>query len=102
MKFNSLDSFLKKVRSGETALGTVINMNNPLVAEMAAHCGFDFIWFDMEHSPMVITDALHHMMAVRSTGCAPFIRVPWCVNYLLKPTMPDQLNLFLDLHEYFS
>ena len=87
MKFNSLDSFLKKVRSGETALGTVINMNNPLVAEMAAHCGFDFIWFDMEHSPMVITDALHHMMAVRSTGCAPFIRVPWCVNYLLKPVL---------------
>ncbi len=87
MKFNSLEKFNAKIASGETAYGVVVNMSNALVAEMAAHCGFDFIWFDMEHSPMTITDALHHMMAVRCTGCAPFIRVPWNVNYLLKPVL---------------
>ena len=26
-------------------------------------------------------------MALRGTGCAPFIRVPWNVNYLLKPVL---------------
>ncbi len=84
---NSLELFLDKVNSGETALGTVICMNNPQVAEMAAYCGFDFVWIDMEHSPITITEALHHMMALRCTGCAPFIRVPWNVNYLLKPVL---------------
>lgn len=87
MKFNSLEKFREKIASGETAYGVVVNMSSALIAEMAAHCGFDFIWFDMEHSPMTLNDALHHMMAVRCTGCAPFIRVPWNVNYLLKPVL---------------
>lgn len=87
MKFNSLEQFLKKVESGQTAYGMVVNLDNAIVSEMIAHLGFDFIWFDMEHSPMTITNALHHMMALRCTGCAPFIRVPWNVNYLLKPIL---------------
>lgn len=87
MRINSLEKFLAKVRAGKTAYGTVVNLNNAFVSEMAAYCGFDFIWLDMEHNPMSLTDALHHMMAVRATGCAPFIRVPWNVNYLLKPVL---------------
>ncbi len=87
MRTNSLEIFLEKIKTGKTAYGTVVNMGNPFVSEMAAFCGFDFVWLDMEHSPMTITDALHHMMALRCTGCAPLVRVPWNVNYLLKPVL---------------
>ncbi len=87
MRYNSLEQFLSKVQSGKTAFGTVVNSSNAMISEMAAACGFDFVWLDMEHSPMTITDALHHMMALRGTGCAAFIRVPWNVNYILKPVL---------------
>jgi len=87
MKINNLEKFLAKVASGATALGTVVTSCDATVSELAADCGFDFIWLDMEHSPMTIVDAMHHMMALRGTDCAPFIRVPWNVNYLLKPVL---------------
>ena len=87
MRFNSLEKFIDKVKSGKTAYGVVINLGNAFISEMAAHCGMDFIWLDMEHNPMSVMDAFHHMTAVRCTGCAPFIRVPWNVNYLLKPVL---------------
>ncbi len=87
MRFNNLETFLAKVKSGETAYGAVANFDNSLITEMIAHCGYDFVWVDMEHAAMTLTDALHHIQALRCTGCAPFIRVPWNVNYLLKPIL---------------
>ena len=87
MEINSLEKFRAKVASGQTALGTVITSVDAMVSELAADCGFDFVWIDLEHSPMTIVDAMHHVMALRGTGCAPFIRVPWNVNYLLKPVL---------------
>ncbi len=87
MKINNLEKFKEKVASGQTALGTVITSYDTTFSELAADTGFDFIWIDMEHSPMTIVDAMHHVMAVRGTDCAPFIRVPWNVNYILKPVL---------------
>ena len=43
MRINSLEKFLAKVGAGKTAYGTVVNLNNAFVSEMAAYCGFDFI-----------------------------------------------------------
>ena len=87
MEINHLEKFRSLVEAGNTALGTVITSTDSAVSELAADCGFDFIWIDMEHSPMTIVDAMHHVMALRGTACAPFVRVPWNVNYLLKPVL---------------
>jgi len=87
MEINNLEKFKSKVASGKTALGCVITMHDASVSELAADTGCDFIWIDMEHSPMTIVDAMYHVMAVRGTVCAPFVRVPWNVNYLIKPIL---------------
>jgi 4-hydroxy-2-oxoheptanedioate aldolase len=42
---------LRKMRNGEVALCTKLNLADPRVAEIAAMCGFDCIWFDLEHVP---------------------------------------------------
>ena len=42
---------LKKIRNGGTALCTKLNLADPRAAEIAAMCGFDCIWIDMEHVP---------------------------------------------------
>jgi len=87
MKINNLETFKAKIATGATALGMVISSSDAAVSELAADCGCDFVWIDMEHSPMTITDAMHHVMALRGTDCAPFVRVPWNVNYVLKPVL---------------
>jgi 2-keto-3-deoxy-L-rhamnonate aldolase RhmA len=87
MKVNNLEYFLKTVQSGKTAYGMVITMFDPSMTELAADSGMDFVWIDMEHSPMTITDVQAMLMAIKGTRCAPFVRVPWNVNYLLKPIL---------------
>jgi len=87
MEINSLEKFKAKTAAGKTALGVCVTSYDSGVSELAADAGFDFVWIDMEHSPMTIVDAMHHVMAVRGTGCAPFVRVPWNQNFLLKPVL---------------
>lgn len=84
---NNLSRFREKVASGKTAYGAIVTMYDSSVSEMAGDVGMDFVWIDLEHSPMTIVDAMHHVMAIRGTGCAPFVRVPWNENYLLKPVL---------------
>lgn len=87
MEINNLSRFREKIASGKTAYGVVVTMYDSSVSEMAGDVGMDFVWIDLEHSPMTIVDVMHHVMAIRGTGCAPFIRVPWNENYLLKPVL---------------
>lgn len=87
MEVNALNLFRNKTANGETALGAVITSFDSSMSEMAADCGFDFVWIDLEHSPMTIVDAMHHIQALRGTACAPFIRVAANVDYLLKPIL---------------
>ncbi|MEO5511788.1 MAG: aldolase/citrate lyase family protein [Longimicrobiales bacterium] len=40
-----------KLRAGESAGCVKLNLADPRVAEIAAMCGFDSLWLDMEHVP---------------------------------------------------
>ncbi len=42
---------LRKLRNGETAVSIKLNLSDPRAAEIAAMCGFDCLWLDMEHVP---------------------------------------------------
>lgn len=42
---------LRKLREGKVATCVKLNLLDPRVAEIAAMCGFDCIWIDMEHVP---------------------------------------------------
>lgn len=87
MEINNLEKFKNTMASGKTALGACITCYDPSVSELAADAGFDFIWIDMEHSPMTIVDAMHHVMAVRGTDCAPLVRAAWNEPWVLKPIL---------------
>ena len=84
MKINNLETFLETIRH-RVALGTVITLSDPAVSELAADVGFDFTWIDAEHSPFTIQEIHHHVMALRGTACAPFVRVPWNEHGIIKP-----------------
>ena len=41
-----------------------------------ANAGFDFLWIEMQHSPLTYTDAARMIWACRDAPAIPFIRVP--------------------------
>lgn len=86
MKINNLETFLETTKR-RVALGTIISFSDPAVSELAADAGFDFTWIDAEHAPFTIQEIHHHIMAVRGTPCAPFVRVPWNEHGIIKPIL---------------
>lgn len=87
MEVNNLECFRKKVASGQTALGCVISLSDPIVCECAGDCGLDFVWIDAEHGPFSLETIQSHILACRGTQCAPFVRVAQNSAAVLKPVL---------------
>jgi 2-keto-3-deoxy-L-rhamnonate aldolase RhmA len=68
-------SFRQKLQSGETVVGPILSFSCPDVADLLSRVGFDYLWIDLEHSPMDIGDA---QMLIQAAGerCPCIVRVP--------------------------
>ncbi|EXJ75619.1 uncharacterized protein A1O5_00126 [Cladophialophora psammophila CBS 110553] len=65
-------------RLGRPLLGTVLTVQAPIVAMLAAQA-FDFVMIDMEHSPMSaeqMTQMVHGVVAASKGKCLAIVRVP--------------------------
>ena len=87
MTINNIDRFKAKIARGELCVGTSITFTDPAISELVGDAGYDFTWIDMEHCPIDISTALNHVMAVRGTGAAPFVRVPAGDPIIIKPVL---------------
>lgn len=87
MNINNLEKFLAKIRNNELALGMVITLSDLAVSELAGDAGYDFTWIDMEHAPLNIETVHGHIMALRGTNAAPFVRVTWNEHGVIKPVL---------------
>ncbi len=84
---NNADRFRQRLREGKICVGTSVQLTDPLVSELAAEAGNDFIWIEMEHSHLDLRAVLGHIMAVRGTQTAPIVRVAWNDPVLMKPIL---------------
>ena len=84
---NNVEIFRKKMRGAELCVGCDITFTDPAVSELCAEAGLDFTWIDMEHNPLSLSDVEGHIMAVRGTDTAPFVRVPWNDPVRIKRVM---------------
>jgi 2-dehydro-3-deoxyglucarate aldolase/4-hydroxy-2-oxoheptanedioate aldolase len=87
MSINNNQKFKDKIRKGQVCVGSVITFSDPAVSELFAEAGYDFTWIDMEHHPIDLQTALTHVMAVRGTDTAPFIRVQSNDPVTIKPVL---------------
>lgn len=87
---NHVDKFREKIKNKQTCVGAYVSFVDSAVSELFAEIGYDFTWVDMEHGPMTIETALTHVLAVRGTETAAFVRVPSGDPNVIKPV--------LDLH----
>jgi 2-keto-3-deoxy-L-rhamnonate aldolase RhmA len=65
-----------KLKAGDPVIGATITVASPDVAARAASLGFDFLWIEMEHSPISLETARSMILATRGLPAMPFIRVP--------------------------
>ncbi len=61
---------------GKPALGAVISTNSVEIAAHTAALGFDFLWFEMEHSPLTLENLRHMILATRGLPAVPVVRPP--------------------------
>jgi 2-keto-3-deoxy-L-rhamnonate aldolase RhmA len=64
------------LRDGKPVIGATITVASPEVAAQLANIGFDFLWIEMEHSPITLETARNMILATRALKAMPFIRVP--------------------------
>jgi len=67
---------LKRLRAGLPVFGLTITVNSVEVAAHAATLGFDFLWVEMEHSPVTLETLRQIVLATRALPAVPFARVP--------------------------
>ena len=84
---NNLEVFKQKIQRAEVCVGVGVSLCDPAISELFAEVGYDFTWIDMEHTVLSLETVLGHVMAVRGTGTAPFVRVPWNDPVLIKPVL---------------
>lgn len=77
--------FFQNLETKKVSLGCVISLSDLTVSELAGDCGMDFLWIDAEHAPHTIDGVMKHLIAVRGTGCAGFVRVRANDPMLIKP-----------------
>ena len=66
---------LRIMREGGVAVSTKCNFADPREAELAAACGFDCIWIDLEHVPNSITSVGEFVRAAKIYDCDILTRV---------------------------
>ena len=66
----------EKVNAALPICGTHVNLTAPIVTEIFASVGYDFIWVDMEHTALSCEQVYHHLLAARACGTPVFVRVP--------------------------
>src|SRR5580700_6104866 len=66
----------KRLREGLPVVAATITVANPDVAAHAATLGFDFLWVEMEHSPITLETLRNIVLATRGLPALTFARVP--------------------------
>ncbi len=66
----------QKLCAGKPVVAVTITVNSVEVAAQAAAMGFDFLWIEMEHSPITLETLRNMVLATRGLPAVPFARVP--------------------------
>ncbi len=69
-------SFRHRLKEGRPLMGALLQIPLPEVAEIYATAGYDWLFLDLEHSPMEARQALDILVAV-DTRVPCVVRVPW-------------------------
>jgi 2-keto-3-deoxy-L-rhamnonate aldolase RhmA len=70
-----MPTFKERLKQKKPLIGTLLSLGLPSVAEMVSRCGYDWLWIDMEHSPLSL-DQAQQLLQAKAGECSAFIRTP--------------------------
>ena len=70
------NTFKHALQQNRRQVGLWVTFAHHPIAEVLADSGFDWLLFDMEHSPTDLVDVGQQLLAVRGRPVAPIVRVP--------------------------
>lgn len=65
-----------KLAAGQQVIGGTITTSDPNIYCSMANSGFDFLWIEMQHSPLNYEQVARMIWACKDAPAIPFIRVP--------------------------
>jgi 2-keto-3-deoxy-L-rhamnonate aldolase RhmA len=66
----------QKLTEGKQIVGATVFSPDPNIYCAMANAGYDFLWIEMQHSPLTYEDVARMIWACRGASAMPFIRVP--------------------------
>jgi 2-dehydro-3-deoxyglucarate aldolase/4-hydroxy-2-oxoheptanedioate aldolase len=87
MSLNNFEKLTQKIGTRQLCIGSMVALADPQISEIVGEVGYDFCWIEMEHSTLSPQSVLGHVIALRGTGTAPWIRVPWNDPVVIKPVL---------------
>ena len=79
--------FKARLLAGEVQAGLFLGMASPVVAEIAADAGFDWLLIDAEHGPSDLSQVQAQLVALQGRGQAAAVRVPVGQAWVLKKVL---------------
>ena len=87
---------LRQMRNGKVATCTKLNLSDPRAAEIAAMCGFDCIWIDLEHVPNNMKDVEDAVRAAKIYDVDVLTRVSkGCYSDICRPLEGDSTGVMV-------
>jgi 2-keto-3-deoxy-L-rhamnonate aldolase RhmA len=72
----SYNTAKQKLERGEQVVGGTVTTPDPEIYCAMANSGFDYLWIEMQHSPLTYQEVARMIWACRGAPAMPFIRVP--------------------------
>lgn len=66
----------QKLLAGKSIVGGTVASPDPDMYCAMANAGFDFLWIEMQHSPLTYQDVARMLKACKGAPAMPFVRVP--------------------------
>jgi 4-hydroxy-2-oxoheptanedioate aldolase len=90
-----VNRFKHAILSGQKQIGLWSHLCSNISTEILAHCGFDWLVLDMEHSPNELPDILAQLQAMNGGSATPVVRVPWNDAVTFKRLLDIGVQSFL-------
>ena len=77
----------QKLQNQKLTLGSWITIGDPIIAEIMANSGFEWLTVDMEHSAITLDIAQNLIRTIELCGCIPLVRVHKNDPFTIKRVM---------------
>ena len=81
------ESLKDKIRNKKLTFGSWISISSPIVAEVMAQSGFDWLVIDIEHSVISISQVQNIIQIIELSGVTPLVRISENNSTLIKRCM---------------